>query len=321
LPSARRCVVGIDGGASSTRAALIDTSLEVVCQGLGGPADHFSAADGKARLTKSLTDAASPLLDALAGDPLLNLEAVCLGLTGVSIPGKKQTALGVLESLFPGVPVFVISDTVTAWAGAHAGKDGVVVIGGTGSVAYGRSGSSETLKGGFGYLLGDEGGGFRIAVSAISAALRDADGTGPATSLTGVVRDFFGVSNLRQVPGKVYAEHIAVDRIAALTPYVVAEAGSGDQEATRILEEAGRDLGRLAVAALKALGGATGAVSYAGGVFKSGEAILKPFRDQIASEIPYARVVPPAHSPLTGAGIMTWKLLAADAQEEAKSHE
>lgn len=320
MADSRSCVIGIDGGASSTRAALLDRELSIVSQGLGGPADHFSASGGRERLTKSLSDAVSPLLSAMAGDPLLKLEAVCLGLTGVSIPGKKQVAMGLLKGLFKRVPVFVVSDTVTAWAGAHAGKDGVVVIGGTGSVAYGRSGASETLKGGYGYLLGDEGGGFRIGVSAISAALRDADGTGSATSLTAVVRDFFGVSNLRQLPGKVYAESISVDRIAALCPLVVAEAGRGDREATRILDEAGRDLGRLAVAALKALGGGTDSVSYAGGVFKAGEAILKSFRDQIASEALHARVVPPAHSPLVGAGIMAWKLSSGD-QGEAKRHE
>ncbi|MGE5578639.1 MAG: N-acetylglucosamine kinase [Bacillota bacterium] len=320
MAESRSCVIGIDGGASSTRAGLMDRELSILAQGFGGPADHFSGAGGKERLTGSLSDAVSPLLNALARDPLLKLEAVCLGLTGVSIPGKKQAALDALGDLFPGVPVFVISDTVTAWAGAHGGKDGVVVIGGTGSVAYGRSGSSETLKGGFGYLLGDEGGGFRIAVSAISAALRDADGTGPATSLTGVVRGFFGVSNLRQVPGKVYAEGISVDRIAALCPLVVAEADRGDHEAMRILDEAGSDLGRLAVAALKALGCGVDSVSHAGGVFKSGEAILKPFRDHIAGEVPHARVIPPAHSPLIGAGIMAWRLLSSGDHKETKRH-
>ena len=156
MEDTRGWVIGIDGGASSTRAAIIDRDLRATAEGLGGPADHFSADGGKERLAKSLAEATSPLLPSMAADGMVP-EAVCLGLTGASIPGKKQAALEALADLFPGIPLYVESDTVTAWAGAHAGQDGVVVIGGTGSVAYGRCGQDEIRKGGFGYLLGEIG--------------------------------------------------------------------------------------------------------------------------------------------------------------------
>lgn len=166
----------------------------------------ISAEDGRERLGKSLSEAASPLVSALTADPRLSLEAVCVGLTGVTIPGKREAATEILSSLFPGVEIIIESDTVTAWAGALSGEDGVIVIGGTGSVAYGRSKAREVRKGGFGYLFGDEGSGFRIACDAVAATLREYDRTGPITSLSIAVRSFFGVPNVRMIPGKVYSE-------------------------------------------------------------------------------------------------------------------
>lgn len=310
MPCSYECVIGIDGGASRTRAALIDRDLEVLARGLGGPADHYSPQGGKERLRVSLGEATAPVLAKLAEEPAFCVRAVSLGLTGVSIPGKRDAAVEILGDIFPRVPVTVISDTVTALAGAHAGRDGVVVISGTGSVAYGRQGNAEYRAGGFGYLLGDEGSGFRISLSAISAALRSSDGTGPPTTLTGAITAFFDVDSIRRLPGKIYAEAIPVDYIASFCPLVVAEASRGDPEAKRVLNEAGRDLGRLAVATLAALGGGARLVSYAGGVFRSGEALLSPFRDYIAGQAPHAEVVPPAHSPVIGAGIIAWKHLS-----------
>lgn len=302
----RRCVIGIDGGASSTRAALIGEDLSVLVEGRGGPADHFSAVEGKERLASSLAEATSPLLASLEATPNMALVGVCLGLTGVTIPGKRRAAEGVLAGMFPGARILVESDTVSAWAGAFAGQDGVIVIAGTGSVAYGRRGGREARKGGFGYLFGDEGGSFRIASEAVSAALRDHDGLGPATSLTGVVRDFFGAESVRQVPGKVYSESVPVEAIASLCPLVVKEAERGDEVARRILTAAGHSLGKLAAATLKALGGEACRVSYAGGVWRAGEPVLEPFREAIAGDAPGARVSLPEHSPLIGAGILAW---------------
>jgi len=299
-------VIGVDGGASSTRAALLDENLGIIAQGLGGPADHFSEQSGRERLTQSLQDALSPILALLSRDPGFELKAVCLGLTGVFIPGKRDAAVHALHEVFSGIPVLVVSDTVTAWAGAHEGKDGVVVIGGTGSVAYGRSGDREVRKGGFGYLLGDEGSGFKTAAAAVSAALHDADGTGPSTSLTAVVARYFNVDDVRKAPGKVYSENIPVDRIAALCPMISEEADKGDEEAKRLLTKSGRDLGLLAAAALRDLGPKGKRVSYVGGVFKAGEPLLRPFRERILAEIPDAVIVPPVHNPSIGAGILAW---------------
>lgn len=309
------CVIGIDGGASSTKAALIDESMEVIAEGFGGPADHFSAPDAVERLEKSLDAAVMPLLTILAKHPELRLDGVGLGLTGVNIPGKRQAASAILSRVLersgsaPGhTRIAIDSDAVAAWAGALAGHDGAVVIGGTGSVAYGRKGGKEVRKGGFGYLFGDEGSGFRIACDAIRASLQSSEGLGPATSLVEETRRFFGVENVRRVPGKVYAEDIPVEDVAAMCPLVFSEAERGDEVARRIVTEAGRSLASLAVAALKELDEEGGTISYAGGVFSGGELILRAFRDEIAARLPRARVVAPRYRPVVGAGMLAWDL-------------
>lgn len=307
MPDKDLVVIGIDGGASSTRAALMREGLVILAEGKGGPADHFSQDMGKERLERALRQAVLPLNSFLAENPGFALKAVVLGLTGVSIPGKKEAALEILSECFPSVPVKIKSDALIAWAGALSGQSGVTVIAGTGSIAYGRADDGkEVRKGGFGYLFGDEGGGFYVACQGVKAVLQHYDGTGPSTSLTRVVPAFFGVSNPREIPGKVYSLNMPVEEIAGLAMVVAREAENGDEVAGKIMKSAGRSLAKLALAALSDLKLDPPLVSYAGGVFNAGDVILQPFKDAIHEERPDALVVPPRYPPVVGAGILAW---------------
>jgi len=302
-----QCVIGIDGGASSTKAALMREGLIVMAEGRGGPADHFSEEMGRERLERALRAAVFPLSSFLNEREDLSLKAVFLGLSGVSIPGKRQAAAQILAEVFPGVPVRVESDALIAWAGALSGQSGITVIAGTGSVAYGRtSDGKEARKGGFGYLFGDEGGGFYVACQGVRAALSHHDKIGPATSLTEVLPGLFGVSSVAEIPGKVYSESMPVEEIAKFATAVALEARKGDPVSIEIMNHAGRSLGKLAVSCLSELDPEVPLISYVGGVFDAGDIILEPFKDEILSRRPDAVVIPPRYPPFVGAGILAW---------------
>ena len=98
--------------------------------------------------------------------------------------GGPEDKQAILREILPADVVVVTDDAVIALAGATAGEPGIVTIAGTGSIAFGRNAAGRTARiGGWGYIFGDEGGGFDIARQALRAALRAEEGWGPPTAL------------------------------------------------------------------------------------------------------------------------------------------
>ena len=100
------------------------------------------------------------------------------------------------------------SSSTTRWSRsrrARPDQPGVVVIAGTGSIAYGRNERNQAARaGGWGYMLGDEGSGYWIGRAALRAVLREADRRGPATQLTGLLLNYYGVARAQDLIHQVY---------------------------------------------------------------------------------------------------------------------
>jgi glucosamine kinase len=212
-----------------------------------GPINVLLHADAVDRLAGAVTDARA----AAAG----------FGLAGLRSDAHARELTAELARR-TGARVVVGDDTDAALAGAFAGRPGIVVIAGTGSGAAGRDAAGHTVRvGGHGFLLGDEGGGYWIGREAVRAALRAADGTGPATALTGVVERAFG--SLGGAELEVHRRPAERGLLARLVPEVAAVA---DPEATRILAEAAAHLAELAAAVRARLGDLP--VAGVGGIFR-----------------------------------------------------
>jgi glucosamine kinase len=169
--------VGVDAGGSGSQAVVVRDGVVVARRDLG-PINVLLHADAVDRLAGAVTDAGA----AAAG----------FGLAGLRSAQHARELTAELARR-TGARVVVGDDTDAALAGAFAGRPGIVVIAGTGSGAAGRDAAGRTVRvGGHGFLLGDEGGGYWIGREAVRAALRAADGTGPATALTAVVQRAFG---------------------------------------------------------------------------------------------------------------------------------
>ena len=292
-----RYFLGVDGGQSSTTAVIGDDTGLVIGVGHGGPCNHVSAPEGRAKFVAAIRAS----LQGACAQAGLNPENVrfagaCLGLSGG--PADKES---ILHEILASDRTLVTNDALTALAGATAGEPGLVVIAGTGSIAFGRNAAGRTARaGGWGYLFGDEGGGFWIARQALRAALRWEEGWGVPTSLRARLLDATGTRNINDLMHCCYTPEFPRPRVASLSILVNHAAEIGDPVALEILDDAARELALLAVAVRGQLFEAEEAmrVSYSGGVFGS-RILLTRFRDWMGSEAG-VRVTAPVYGPAIG---------------------
>jgi N-acetylglucosamine kinase-like BadF-type ATPase len=145
-----------------------------------------------------------------------------------------------------------------------------VIISGTGSIAFGRTGRNQAARaGGWGHILGDEGSGYWIGRQALRAVARAADGRGPATALTHRVLNHFAVQQAADLIGEVYDRQLRHHTLAQLARVVQQARDEGDEVATQILEQAAHELVRAARSVVERLHMRDEAFSFvlAGGVF------------------------------------------------------
>ena len=173
-------VLGIDAGGTKTVCQLADAHGQVLAEARRGGA-NLQAVGRAARSRRSCTRSWRRRSASATSSPA----AICLGIAGVDRPDDAAVVRGDHEAhRLQGARARRQRRAGRA-RGRRAGAPGVVIIAGTGSIAYGRNARSEAARaGGWGYMLGDEGSGYWIGRAALRAVLRDADRRGPATALT-----------------------------------------------------------------------------------------------------------------------------------------
>jgi N-acetylglucosamine kinase-like BadF-type ATPase len=152
------------------------------------------------------------------------------------------------------------------------GAPGVVIVSGTGSIAYGRNAAGESARaGGWGYVLGDEGSGYWIGRAALRAVLREADQRGSATALTPLLLAHFGVDEAQGLIHEVYQSDLKPTSIGALARCVHEAFLQGDAVAIGILRTAADELEGAGVSVARRLGllGEPFTCVLAGGIFRA----------------------------------------------------
>lgn len=172
--------------------------------------------------------------------------ALGLGLAGLSTGAEEARIVADLSVLDGLSSVRAANDAVTACLGAHAGADGGIVIAGTGSAAMARVGGRESVIGGRGFLLGDDGSAARIGADAVRAAVRAFDGLGPSTPLTRSVMQRFADDANVAVQWALTAKP---GDYGAFAPLALAAADEGDAVGRPIVEAAACALAALTHAA------------------------------------------------------------------------
>jgi N-acetylglucosamine kinase-like BadF-type ATPase len=291
--------LGVDGGGSSTVALVADETGRVIGEGRSGP----SNVSDLAIFAKNLRDAVDA---AGAGDH--QFESACFGFSG-GIDGKSVAAREIVKAK----RYSIVHDASIALTGATAGAPGVVVIAGTGSIAFGRNAEGRTARaGGWGYAFGDEGGAFDIVRQALRAALRFEEGWGRATALHSALLEAAHVRNANDLLHRFYTHEFLRDRVAGFATLVDEIARSGDAVAIDILNAAAQSLATIASAVRGQLfrTDEPGIVSYSGGAFASA-LLLERFKMLV--ELDSAnRFTAPAFPPVQGALIEAFRAAGLD---------
>jgi N-acetylglucosamine kinase-like BadF-type ATPase len=295
-------ILAIDAGGTSTRALVATADGTLLGHGRGGPANHILSGWDTARA--SIIAAITQTCTAAR----IQLPAIACAVTGSAGVGPNGEGCEIVESLLaqllPRARVRAVGDMVTAFWGALAADSGIVVAAGTGSVCYGRSPNGSACQvGGWGHIMGDEGSAYDIAIRALRAGAQASDGRGPQTALTDGIPGALGAGNLVEVALRVYSEPMTREAVARLATTVYETAAAGDTVARALLTAAGIDLGRCALAALRALGLEAHAitVAYTGAVFDAGSFITDAFGSTITSECPRVSIAPAEFPPVVGA--------------------
>ena len=237
-------MIGVDAGGSKTTAVLTDvTGQRVLGQGHAGAANPgvvgISAAWGQIQLAVELAFVAAERSSA-------TVAACCLSIAGAGRPAQQATFQKLAHEAELAEHVAVTHDAEPVLAAVSPDSVGVVLIVGTGSLAWGRNTAGQTDRvGGWGPIFGDEGSGYFIARAGLQAAARMADGRGPETLLLNRFLDWFEVALPQELIAKVYVESMSRDQLAAASGIVFDAAAAGDAVADRILDQAATESGEL----------------------------------------------------------------------------
>ncbi len=302
-----RLVLGIDAGQTATTAVVMTEAGHIVGVGVAGPIRHHAEHDAEPALEAAFSAVLESAIP--AGE---RVAVACLSLTG-----SAALARAALERRGDIDRIDVLeSDAFAALASGVGALGGIAVIAGTGSVALARSvvADRHVLAGGWGWLLGDQGGGFAIGVAALRAAALAVDGIGPPTVLGEQLSDALSTANLRSVYNELTGRGFDRPAIGRLAQVVTRASEAGDQVATTIVDEAAEYLAALVSSVARSapyLAESEQIVVCAGGVLESGP-VLQGLRARIGREMPDFALVSPMGPPVIGAALLGLARLAPD---------
>jgi len=309
--AAARYLLGVDGGATKTLAAVLDVERREVHLGHGGSANQD--ANGARAAGEALFGAAD---EALAGAGIgdAQLDGAVLAVAGTD----TEAVVGMVRQM-RSEEWIVVGDVVGAWATATGARPGVGAIAGTGSNVFGVGsvdGQTRAWRaGGWGHVLGDEGSAYWLAVQAVRAALRDRERSGPETALSGAALEFFRAPSLEELAPRFYDERtMTKGRVAAFAVRVAQAALSGDAVARELYERGARALARQIAAVIEQTGlRGDFPVGLIGGAFKAGPVYVEPLAAAIHEHAPEARVEVVEMAPVGGAVLLAARACGAEA--------
>jgi N-acetylglucosamine kinase-like BadF-type ATPase len=296
--------LGIDGGGTKTHCIAGD---EHTVLGVGSAGASKVLRVGEAEAGKALHAAIQQACESAQVQPS-DVASAVVGIAGASRIEVSETVHRLVAEIVGG-EIRVVGDMAIAHESAFRGGPGVIVIAGTGSIAYGRNERGETARaGGWGSLVSDEGSGDWIGRAAVAATLRAYD-SGATTLLNSVVMNTWHLATRDDIARLASAER--PPDFAALVPQVLSVADAGDIVARDILIRAGAELAELARIVLRRLWPQPQAavVGMTGGVFANSFLVQQIFQNTVRAERPAVTVRFTAVDPVMGALTMARRMV------------
>ena len=291
-------VLGIDAGGTKTVCLLANEDGTILAEARG-PGANLQVA-GELEVEKVLHHVKETALD---GHPV-RPDAICLGIAGVDREDDSRIVGAIMRRISPGSRVLVVNDALVALEAGAPGAPGIVIICGTGSIAYGRNDQGLAARaGGWGHVIGDEGSGYWIGQQAVASVMRESDGRGLKTSLTEQVLAHFDVPSAGSLVHVVYGRDAARRSIAMLGPTVQQAGDAGDAVALEILRRAAEELALAAGSVAHRLGMRDEPFPFilAGGVFRVVPSLVEALSRRLVDVAPHSRLDLLAREPAQGA--------------------
>jgi N-acetylglucosamine kinase-like BadF-type ATPase len=296
--------MGIDGGGSNLRVVIVDEQMQIrvtVQRGTANPriiGQEQSAALIQDALREALAQVTEPV------------HGVGIGIAGASAVYARDWLVNVIHVVLPDVHIAAGSDYEIALVGANGTREGVLLLAGTGSVAFGVNAAGQSLQvGGWGYLLGDEGSGYWIGMKALQVVTKIIDGQLQATSsLKQQIMDELQLPQSSDILAWVYGQKpTPVASVAQLSGIVLEAAASGDEQAQMIITQAADQLVHLARTTMRQLNMSEARIAFAGGLLESQNRLSAQVIEKLGlSEHPQAQ-----YPPMIGAALLAKLTLEA----------
>jgi N-acetylglucosamine kinase-like BadF-type ATPase len=310
--------LGIDGGGTKTAFLIIDETGKVLASHREGSAYYLET--GWEAMQSMFARGIRAVVDS-AG---LTSAGLDFAFVGIPAYGEDSQLLERLDrapspSLEPG-RYRCGSDAVCGWAGALACQDGINVIAGTGSMAYGEFEGRSARAGGWGELFSDEGSAHWIALEGLRLFSRMSDGRTPRGPLYEVVRRHFGLQSDLDLCAAIYGDgRVGRSQLASWATLVGQAGAAGDAEAAALFERAAVELAEIVQAVHQQLGipkQQQVLVSYSGGLFQE-QRLLAHLKSKLTEKGAGYTLVSPRLSPAAGAALYAAKLAGAPLTETA----
>ena len=301
--------LGIDGGQSHTEAVVADAAGHILGRGRGGPSNHAEQPGGRERLLRAVSDSVANALSSAGLPAIAEVEFVA---AHCAMSGGAEYKTEVISRVLRAKQLEVGHDAPAALWGATGGRPGIVVIAGTGSVAYGENKRGESAQtGGWGHLLGDEGSGYWLALEAIKRAIAGYESNAGRrkilpNQLEQLALEHFAQSGLRSLALAIYGEQFSRDEVAAFAQVVQEAAMQGCREAQKIVSQGCATLFNLALITARKIHVRQTLLVCVGGVFR-GEPARAAFMGLCKRGWPEASLEQPRFGPSAGALLLAYR--------------
>ena len=302
--------LGIDGGGTKTECVLADRRGKVIARGLAGASNPLRS--GYARAWFALSEAGDKVLSK-ATIHAEHVRAVCAGLGGAGRHGVIHRVSAFLKGSYPNAAIHVTTDLEIALEAAFGSAEGIILLAGTGSAAFGRDAAGRTARaGGLGPWISDEGGAFDIGRRAVQAVVRAIEHRGPATALSDRLFEVHRCSHWDTLADQISKNP---DDVFPRTFPVVAElADQGDRVSQDIMVGAAASLAELVAAVVGELGWRERDFQLAnmGGVHNRSKFLDAAIEAELHKRLPRACAVRAERSPAEAAVRLAERLVSVE---------
>ena len=292
-------VLGVDGGSTKTVCAITNERFEVLGVGKAGPSNYHIVGIREAKKNVALAVEQARLVGGLERK---RIDIGCFSIGGLWGVNENKVISKFIRSLDASEEYLIVNDIVAAYHAVTMGNPGIAVIAGTGSMAYGEDNKNHAiLLGGWGWLIGDEGGAFYIARKALMRVTKAIDKRASSTKLVELAKKHFEISSFDDLITAVYHDLPNPQAIASFAIRVSEAAQKGDEAAKEILRDAGKELALMAITVSRNLEIADNAITVGGvgGVWNS-DIVWQVFKSEVKKKLPRATFRKPVKLPVVG---------------------